>query len=340
MPTHARPLEALGISPDQERLYQVLLNQPGLTAAALARHAGLSIKAGSRSLAFLEGVGLVTRSSTSPVLFSVAPPDLGVGALIMAREQELKRVRMSVPGLVERFRSTVAQTQSGLFQLVEFEPEPGAILRRYEAMLATAETEVVSFDKPPYAANVEEPNLGELEALARGVRVRAIYDPSALEMPRAIENLAIHARAGEEARIADEVPSKLVIVDQATALIPIDTGSNVLRGTLFLHKSSLLGALYDLFERWWEASRTLELPGIESTTPPLSPRHQRSAELSALDARVFLLLREGLKDQAIAAQLQLSLTTVERRIRRAMRELGARSRFQAGVEATLRGWTK
>jgi DNA-binding NarL/FixJ family response regulator len=45
------------------------------------------------------------------------------------------------------------------------------------------------------------------------------------------------------------------------------------------------------------------------------------------------LLVAGLKDETIARQLGVSLRTVQRRIAALMHELGARTRFQAGVAA-------
>ena len=45
-----------------------------------------------------------------------------------------------------------------------------------------------------------------------------------------------------------------------------------------------------------------------------------------------------MKDEQIARELGLSLRTVRRRVAEVLDELGATSRFQAGVEAVRRGW--
>jgi DNA-binding NarL/FixJ family response regulator len=49
-------------------------------------------------------------------------------------------------------------------------------------------------------------------------------------------------------------------------------------------------------------------------------------------------LASGAKDEQIARALGLSLRTVRRRVAQLLDELGAGSRFQAGVEAVRRGW--
>ncbi|MBZ5735679.1 LuxR C-terminal-related transcriptional regulator [Nocardioides sp. TRM66260-LWL] len=56
--------------------------------------------------------------------------------------------------------------------------------------------------------------------------------------------------------------------------------------------------------------------------------------------RQFILeqLAVGAQDDQIARLLGVSLRTVRRRVADVMAELGAESRFQAGVEAVRRGW--
>ena len=58
------------------------------------------------------------------------------------------------------------------------------------------------------------------------------------------------------------------------------------------------------------------------------------------DLRRFLLqqLATGAQDEQIARTLGISLRTVRRRVSDVMTEVGADTRFQAGVEAARRGW--
>ena len=50
------------------------------------------------------------------------------------------------------------------------------------------------------------------------------------------------------------------------------------------------------------------------------------------------LLAAGLTDEAIGRQLGWHPRTVQRHVRRLMTELGAQTRFQAGLQAARRGW--
>lgn len=61
-------------------------------------------------------------------------------------------------------------------------------------------------------------------------------------------------------------------------------------------------------------------------------------EITEEDRELLTLLTSGLKDEAIARRLDVHVHTVRRRITRLMAVLNAETRFQAGVQAALRGW--
>ena len=65
-----------------------------------------------------------------------------------------------------------------------------------------------------------------------------------------------------------------------------------------------------------------------------------TGQIGLRDQRRLLLaeLADGVKDEQIARNLDLSLRTVRRRVASLMSELGVDTRFQAGVEAVRRGW--
>ncbi|WP_336204157.1 response regulator transcription factor [Nonomuraea sp. LPB2021202275-12-8] len=92
-----------------------------------------------------------------------------------------------------------------------------------------------------------------------------------------------------------------------------------------MHSSSLLDALVSLFEVLWRSA--LPLPAAPS-----------SGQADLPDPELFTLLAAGLKDEAVARQLGVSLRTVHRRVSELMDRLGARTRFQAGLLAARRGW--
>ena len=68
------------------------------------------------------------------------------------------------------------------------------------------------------------------------------------------------------------------------------------------------------------------------------PTSLGSTGLDSQAGYVLSLLAVGATDSAIAAQTGLSLRTIERRVKALLEQLGATTRFQAGVQAARRGW--
>jgi hypothetical protein len=198
-----------------------------------------------------------------------------------------------------------------------------AVAARFDQLTRSTRRELLVLDRPPYAQDPAEVNQSELDLLARGARCRGIYAPDALEQPGALAVLQDACAAGEQARVHPNVPMKLAVSDHTSALLPVSFEETA-DSALVIHSSTLLDALIALFELLWDMS----LPLVGGETLPV--------EGDPAEQRLLTLLGAGLKDEAIARQLGVSLRTVHRRTRVLLERLGARTRFQAGVLAVLR----
>ncbi|MGI5206063.1 LuxR C-terminal-related transcriptional regulator [Spirillospora sp. CA-108201] len=161
-----------------------------------------------------------------------------------------------------------------------------------------------------------------------GVEYRAIYAPEALAIPARMDLAREDSSIGERARILENPPAKLVIVDDEMALMPLrgdDPGI-----TALIRPSTLLDILIEVFDTCWEQA-----------TPPHFDDESGSADvwprLSDADRHLLTLLAAGLKDEAVARHTGMGARTVSRHVARLLRTLNARTRFQAGVHAARRG---
>jgi DNA-binding CsgD family transcriptional regulator len=206
--------------------------------------------------------------------------------------------------------------------LVEVLTDREAIGRRASQLMRGASQEILMFDKPPYLGSPDNPD--EFDALARGVRWRAVYSVESLDIPGQLASMESLRRAGERARVSAEVPIKLVIADRQLALLPgaLDAPSMV-NTAILVHPGSLLIALGMLFDSVWERG----LP------PNLSGAGTAAETSDAEDRSVLPLLAAGMKDEAIARQLGVSLRTVRRWISGLMNDYGVVTRFQLGMVA-------
>ncbi len=312
-------LEGLGIPEAEQSAYLRVLANPELSAAELAAELGAPLALAERLLAALTAHGLVNRHDAVPARWSAAAPDVAVEALLLRREEELLRTRGRVGELMRAYRSGQRPHAADLVEVVTGQ---AAIAERWRQMQDGARQQVLLFDKPPHIAPTD--TALERSLLERGVRVRAVYEAGSVSAPGRLAEIRVVVAAGEEARMLPELPCKLAVVDDRWAMLPIATGAE-LQGAVLVRASSLLDALTGMFEAYWH--RAVRVPHAEAGTPAPDRRSE-----------LLTLLSAGFTDDSIARQLGVSPRTVQRWVRELMDALGARTRFQAGIQAARAGW--
>jgi DNA-binding CsgD family transcriptional regulator len=291
----------------------------------------LSTTRTSRTLERLITRGLVAQRPGRPATFSALEPSLAGSVLIAKREQELAQLQRHLSRLDEAFQTLAPNNRPGApLELVE---GASAIWRAFVRVQRSAHTQVRAFDKPPYFLPPGEhgnqgSNPDELQLLdEQKVTVRVVYDQLSLEIPGRMDDVWAGIPRGERARVAADLPVKLVLSDNKLAIMssPSDYQDGI---SYLVHPSSMLDVLSELFEARWERAIPLTEPEAHVTEP----------ELSDLDRQILRLLASGATDGSIARTLGRSIRTVQRDIHRLMDELGATTRFQTGMEAVRRRW--
>lgn len=327
-------LDLLDLTPDDQAVYETLVDGPAMTHAELADVVTANVEVPS-VMASLESRGLVSRIPGSPARFAAVAPEIALEALFLERERRLKQARGYVRQLSARFQRSDARDPA---ELVEIVSGRAAIRQRSAQLQRSARHQFRGVDRPPYTVDsvetaIEQPV--EAEMLRTGIRYRVIYDTAGLESFHQMRSDLEESMAlGEEARVLTNTPTKLIIIDDRIAMIPLEPASASLVSMIVVHPSGLLDALCSLFEDLWRRSLPLTLPepGQRAGTGHL-PDRPTDDEL-----RLLNLLATGITDDAIAKHLGVSHRTVQRRLRALLDRLDAETRFQAGLQANRRGW--
>lgn len=318
-------LAAAGMTAAEEAAYRVLVARPACAPADLAGALGVEAAAAEAVLHALEGKGLASRTAESPPQFMACPPESALEPLLLERQDQLRQARLAVRELSQAFASS-QRTRSGP-QLLELVTGARTIGHRFEQIQRSAREEMLGLVRPPFTVPPEGHNDTELTVLGRGLSVRTLYDRAMLDEPDFMAGLVPFAEAGEEVRVVDEIPVKALIVDRSVAFLPIEAGPEptfaLLRGT------RLLDALVALFELLWARATPLDAGARPGTDGDV---------LAEDDRRLLSLLLAGATDEAAARHLDVSLRTVERRIRTLMDRAGARNRMHLGWAAAVHGW--
>jgi DNA-binding CsgD family transcriptional regulator len=322
--------EVIGIDAEAERVYEGLLNGRPATVRELVARTGLVTSRVRAVLRLLESRGLVGRTSGPPPSYVALDPGIALDVLLSNHEEQLRKARVRVQEVSEQFRQAVAGRDPA--ELVEVVKGRGTIVRRVDQMQRAAQRDLRFFDKPPYHGGHGLANRAELDFLERGGRARSVYETAAVAIPDRRSILELYQSAGEQARILPSLPTKLIIVDDRLALVPLhlDTTDTPSPSFVIVHRSALLEALCHLFETLWQVALPFRLPGEDAPAV--------EAEPDALERRILSLMNAGLPDEAIARHVGLSHRTLQRRVHDLMNRLHAVTRYQLGAQAAARGW--
>ncbi|MEQ4302099.1 helix-turn-helix domain-containing protein [Plantactinospora sp. B6F1] len=330
-------LKFAGLSAVEESAYLALIRQGGARLVELGDRLGLSEVRVRRVVGVLEREGFVHRTPPPAERVVPVPPDLAVEQLIRRRYAELELTREAAHRLAAEAQGRASNRRTE--ELIEIVSGRAAVGRAFERVQRSARQEMRVLVAPPYAVPTSV-NSTQLDREAAGVTYRAVYDSSALDDPEFAASVAAHVRAGEQARLAVALPTKLAVADRTLALLPLAWTASAHNAALLVHPCGLLDALVALFETLWTQATPLPAAGgagdhQRGTGPERLPTE---AGISAEDRHLLSLLVSGLTDEAAGARLGLSRRTVVRRVQVLMQRTNSRSRLQLGWQAHERGW--
>ncbi|MFG1883289.1 LuxR C-terminal-related transcriptional regulator [Micromonospora sp. NPDC049102] len=319
--TPALDVESLPLTADAVDVYQHLLRVAPVSQRTFLTSAS---PRATRALAGLLSSGAVHRDAAG--VLHVRPPRTALENWAALREMEAARARAA------------AETLSGLYTavhgagaaFVEVIEGKDAVRKLFRQLQAGARAEVRGLERGPYLRDTTRvPEEVQYDALRRGRRYRCVYEGELLHDEAMLASVRATVAAGEQARVFPELPLKMVLVDDDRGLVVLPRASGDEADGMLVHRSRLLEGLSELFEVFWRLGAPIH--ATADTTEP-------DAEPTVATQRLLALLTAGLTDEAIARDLGVSNRTVHRRVSRLQELLGARSRFQLGVQAARRGW--
>ncbi|MBK3564780.1 MULTISPECIES: LuxR C-terminal-related transcriptional regulator [unclassified Streptomyces] len=318
----ASPWAAVGVSAFEELVYRAILQQPDAGAGGWALLTGTTPAELREACNRLLALGLLQPPDSMGGLRAV-DPRVAIRALIRRRETESELLASTAEEMATAYEAGLLREEPS--RLIEVASGEGAIAARLEEMYARAEHEVCLFDTPPYLAPPAPQVDLQADLLKRGIVSRGIYAATALEDPNTLSRAWNMVELGEQARVLPSVPLKLLVVDGRRALLPLTSSEAGGYCAVVVWHSAVTEALQKLFELAWQQATPLGRPA-------------GNGELSEDEQALTRLLAAGLKDEAVARHLGVSLRTLRRRVSDLQERLGAASRFQLGMRAAQRGW--
>jgi DNA-binding CsgD family transcriptional regulator len=320
------------------RVYLMVQPAPGLTLPAIARLSGRSQADVSACLDRLQSVCLV-RADDMQRYVAVSPALAEAQALgaeeleLSSRRAELEARRMTIRQVVPRWSEQVSQLVASEHVEVVHDADPISNVLMHYAQSCQTEVLSVSPGRVPNRMDGRS-RMATMFSLDRGVHTRALYQQSALRERAARTYLRELSDRGARVRAAAAVPLRSLVIDRETALVPLPPGNGNGHGDAgcpalaIVREPTIVAWFIATFEALWgEATPLADLIG----------RDHSATEVDQTRAAILRLMGEGEKDEAISRRLSVSVRTCRRHIADYMTQVGATSRFQAGVIAAREG---
>jgi sugar-specific transcriptional regulator TrmB len=253
--TDGEPLVELGLTGYEASAYLALIRRSRATGAEVARLADLPRQRIYDVLDGLVARGVASVEPGRPARYTAAPPSAAVATLLGAHRARLQQLERDADEAIQRLTPAyqAGRDENDPLNYIELLREPAAIGKRFAELEASAEHEILVFTKPPYAVEPAE-NVAGLQLLERRIEARSVYERSIYHDPAQVEAVRRFVAAGEQARVVDELPLKLVLIDERIALFTMEdpvAGKTALTIMIVEH-SALARALKLAFERVWE----------------------------------------------------------------------------------------
>jgi DNA-binding transcriptional ArsR family regulator len=317
-------------------VYRCLLAGPDQSAGAVAAALGRRVTELSRPLARLTDMGLV-RSRPDGRLTAISPM-LAEATVLGAEDLELAARRSALEARRNAIRRLVpdwnaALEPASMENTVDVVTEPGKIgnVLMHYADQCRDELLSVAPGRLPKTRIDTRTRIANLYSLRRGIRTRALYQQHALKDRHTRSYLTDLADNGARIRFAAAVPGRSLVIDRDVALLPIPGARPGDQGLAIVREPNVIAWVVATFEQLWAEAIPLE---------EVIAAGADDAKLDQTRAAILRLLAEGEKDEAIARRLSISVRTCRRHIADYMVQVGATSRFQAGVIAARSGHTE
>lgn len=219
----AQALVSLGLTGYEASAYLALMRRGQATGADVARLAELPRQRVYDVLGSLVGRGLAVETPGRPTRYSAAQPDVALAQLLEQQRERLVALERDVAETLERLAPIyrAGRRENDPMNFIEVLRGPALVAKRFAEYEASAEREILVFTKAPYAVAPRE-NVEGLELLNRDIEARSIYERSVRENPVLVTAIEEFIAAGEQARIVDELPLKLVLIDDRVALFTLE----------------------------------------------------------------------------------------------------------------------
>jgi sugar-specific transcriptional regulator TrmB len=257
---HVEQLTRLGLTMYEAKAYLALIRRGSSTAAEVARIAGVPRQRIYDVLASLVERGFASTRPGRVVNYVASSPDAAINHLVSDHKRAVDELERGAQAMIGQLAPafTEGQEVTDPLDYIEVLRDRRAINERFAELQEGIKNEILVFTKPPYATPPQEEEKG-LEVAATH-RARSVYEFSIFDDPATIDGVRHFIEAGEEGRFVEQLPLKLVIIDERYVMFgmedPVAGGSELTM--MVVEHPSLAATLKGSFETFWSQGLTFD----------------------------------------------------------------------------------
>lgn len=259
-------LLSLGLNRYEAAGYLSLLGRNRFTATEVATHAGIPRQRVYDVLESLAAKGLcVERPGKRRRTYSAVAPSIALPTLLAAYEerqaienQQRKAALDAVlPNLSQMFSD--GQREVDPLDYIEVLTDRHQVANRVMSLSSQARREILMLFKRPLVTSIRE-NLNEARTVADHVKRRGVYEESVASDPEFFNLVCQFHALGEGVRFVPELPIKVNVYDERTAVILLQdpVGGQSSLTCLVIEHTSMAKALRLAFESLWAQGTDFE----------------------------------------------------------------------------------
>jgi HTH-type transcriptional regulator, sugar sensing transcriptional regulator len=262
----------LQLTEREAKIYMTLLSKKSFTAVELQRSVNLPRTKIYDVLQKMVRRGIVIeRPVDSLKYYEAVNPDLAFKRVVEKYkrefETELEKKLKAAGDLVQLLTPVYEENRDVVSPLdfIEILRDAEYIQKRFITKYVDSKHEVLTFTKGPFIANNPSKLQDQMDVqedfLRRGGKSRAVYElPDLLKYDWLWQSMKDMKGSGEEVRIVESLPMKMLIFDSESVMFPLRKGigeQNTIV-SVWIEHTELASACKILFETFWDKGKTID----------------------------------------------------------------------------------
>jgi len=255
----------VGLTEREAKVYMTLLNGRMYSASELQKAVNIPRTKIYEVLNKMLSRGICKeRKLGKNKIYEAIEPELALERIYSKYQNELNSKKKLIDQLSKVFTPIFENSKSIInpFEFIEVMRDKVQIHRRYTNSVRNTKREMLTFNKGPYASDnperLAEQEDEETKLLKRGGRTKNIYEFKEFnDVDWLFESVKKTVRFGQEARVVEKLPIKMLIFDDEKVMFPLEQPIDVSNDLtmIYIEHKQLANACRILFNHMWDQGK-------------------------------------------------------------------------------------